>query len=434
MDTEGPARPARGRRRQHRRQGSAGDSRPAAATGTGNGHVDSPPLRDGREGRQAHQAGEIDRSVGDLALHRDTISALRAMNYSTPTEIQQRTIPPLLAGRDVVGQAQTGSGKTAAFGIPMVERVVPGEGAPQAIVLVPTRELAMQVAGELRRIGESRGLRVVAVYGGQAIIHQLEALKKGAEVVVGTPGRVMDHITRRTLLLNAIKFAVLDEADRMLDIGFADDMEWILSRTPRSRQTALFSATIPSFVRRLIRRYMDDPAWVRVGDEIQTVDEVEQYYYEVATRDKLRGMVEILDGLDSETAQVLIFCRTQLGVDRLVRGLKSKGYPARGLHGGMSQADRNAVMTSFRGGTLSILASTNLAARGIDILTITHVINYDMPENVEEYVHRIGRTARMGMHGTAISLVGEWDLELLARIAEHLGSDKLAARKLSLYR
>ena len=355
------------------------------------------------------------------------------MGYEVPTEIQTRAIPPLLEKLDVVGQAQTGSGKTAAFGIPMVERIAPGEGGPQAIVLVPTRELAMQVAGELQRIASNRDISVIAVYGGEPIARQLSALSKGAEIVVGTPGRVMDHMSRRTMRLDRVRYAVLDEADRMLDIGFADDMEWILGRTPRSRQTALFSATIPSFVRRLIRRYMDDPVWIRIGGEIQTVDEVEQVYYDVAERDKVAATVEILDSLDSETAQVLIFCRMQVGVDRLVRSLKSKGYPALGLHGGMSQVERNSVMGRFRDGTLVILASTNLAARGIDILTITHVINYDMPENVEEYVHRIGRTARMGMKGTAISLVAEWDLELIEKVREHIGEERLISRPLALY-
>lgn len=368
-----------------------------------------------------------------MPLQKQTVDALRLMGYGEPTEVQLRAIPPLLRRLDVVGQAQTGSGKTAAFGIPMVERVEQGSGTLQALVLVPTRELAMQVADELRRIAATREISVVPVYGGQPIQRQLNALARGVEIVVGTPGRVMDHIERRTMRLDHIRVVVLDEADRMLDIGFAQDMQWILRRTPRSRQTALFSATIPGFVRRLIRTYMDDPVWIRLGDEIQTVDEVEQLYCEVAERDKVAGVAEILEGLDAETAQVLIFCRMQVGVDRLVRALRSRGYPIEGLHGGMPQGDRNSVMGRFRDGRLSILASTNLAARGIDILTITHVINYDMPDNVEEYVHRIGRTARMGMQGTAISIVAEWDRELFESVRKHIGADKLKVHPLSLY-
>ena len=369
-----------------------------------------------------------------MDLLKDTVTAIPSMGYYEPTDIQVHAIPFLLDGRDVVGQAQTGSGKTASFGIPIVERITPGGGAIQAIVLVPTRELATQVADEIASIGRTRGIAVVPVYGGQPIGRQLRLLDNRPEVLVGTPGRVMDHISRGTVALNNVKVAVLDEADRMLDIGFADDMEWILSRTPRSRQTALFSATVPGFVRKLIRRYMDDPEWIRIGLEIQTVDEVDQYYSEIAARDKPEGVREILDEIPDEgDPQVLIFCEMQVGVDRLVRILKRDGYPIEGLHGGMSQRERDSAMRQFRDGSLSILVSTNLAARGIDIPSITHVINYEMPENVEEYVHRIGRTARMGRKGTAISLIGEWDVELLEKVKKKVGEDRLKVRPTHLY-
>jgi superfamily II DNA/RNA helicase len=375
-----------------------------------------------------------DSSFGDMNLLKDTVTAIHSMGYDTPTGIQEQAIPYLLDGRDVVGQAQTGSGKTASFGIPIVERITPGGGAIQAIVLVPTRELATQVADEIASIGRTRGIAVVPVYGGQPINRQLRLLDNRPEVLVGTPGRVMDHISRGTVALNNVRVAVLDEADRMLDIGFADDMEWILSRTPRSRQMALFSATVPGFVRKLIRRYMDDPEWIRIGLEIQTVDEVDQYYSEIAARDKPEGVREILDEIPDEgDPQVLIFCEMQVGVDRLVRILKRDGYPIEGLHGGMSQRDRDSAMRQFREGSLSILVSTNLAARGIDIPSITHVINYEMPENVEEYVHRIGRTARMGRKGTAISLIGEWDVELLEKVKKNVGADRLKVRPTHLY-
>jgi len=353
------------------------------------------------------------------------------MGYEDPSAIQSQAIPELRAGRDLVGQAITGSGKTAAFGIPICERIEVGARRVQAIVLVPTRELAMQVAREIERIGARRGVQVCPVFGGQPIKRQLTRLARGVDIVVGTPGRVMDHMNRRTLDLSAVKFAVLDEADEMLDIGFARDVEYILRHTPRSRQTMLFSATIPVFVRRLIHRYQNDPVWVRIGAEIQTVDEVDQIYYEVAERDKETAMREVLDALD-DGARLLVFRRMQVGVERLVRSLR-RDYPVMGLHGGMSQSERDAAMGRFREGSLPILVSTNVAARGIDVPEITHVVNYDMPDNVEEYVHRIGRTARMGRKGTAVSFLAEWDLEIFDKIVEHVGDSRLARHRLSIY-
>ncbi|MCH7734251.1 MAG: DEAD/DEAH box helicase [Chloroflexi bacterium] len=367
-----------------------------------------------------------------MQLSDETMGALENMGYEIPTDIQIAAIPLMLDGRDIVGQAQTGSGKTAAFGIPIIERIDAGGAPAQAIILVPTRELATQVADEISSLGRGRKVGVVPVYGGQPIARQLKLLEADPEIVVGTPGRVMDHISRGTISLRNVGCAILDEADRMLDVGFAEDMEWILSRTPRSRQTALFSATVPSFVRRLIRRYMDDPEWIRIGLEIQTVDEVEQFYSEVAERDKTAAVGEILDELEGD-AQVLVFCEMQVGVDRLVRQLQRHGYPISGLHGGMSQRDRDSVMRRFRDGSLLVLASTNLAARGIDIPGISHVINYDMPDNVEEYVHRIGRTARMGRKGTAVSLVGEWDLEILDKVKRQVGEERVMFRPTHLY-
>ena len=357
--------------------------------------------------------------------------ALQDMGYQNPTAIQEQAIPVFLDGSDLAGQALTGTGKTAAFGIPLAELIDPVDTSVQAIVLVPTRELAVQVAGELSRIGVHRGLRVVSLYGGQSIQPQLKALARGVHVAVGTPGRVLDHLSRGTLRLDRVRYAVLDEADEMLDIGFAEDMDRILRQTPKSRQTALYSATFPGFIRRLIHRHLREPVyiWGDIG-EVETVKEVEQVYYEIAERDLGTGLREILDQQVQE-GQALIFCRTQVNVDRLVRELSDHDFLVYGLHGGKPQRERDAVMKSFRDGSLKILVSTNLAARGIDIPSITHVINYNIPDNVDEYVHRIGRAGRMGRAGTAITLVREWDFEMLDSIMESVG-DKLAKGRLAV--
>lgn len=372
---------------------------------------------------------------GMIDLTPEVADALSEMRYREPSEIQRLAIPPLLAGRDVVGQAVTGSGKTAAFGIPMCEAVDPNSRRVEGLVLVPTRELAQQVAKEISALGSKLGISVAAVYGGEPINRQIDQLERGAPIVVGTPGRIKDHMSRRTLDLGSVRFAVLDEADEMLDIGFADDMELILRRTPSSRQTALFSATIPGFILKLIRRYLDDPVWVKLVDKfdgITTAAEVKQVYYDVAERDKLRAVFEVLDTLP-EDAQALIFRRMQIGVDRLARDLDREGYPVKGIHGGMSQRDRDRVMKAFRDGSLRVLIATNVAARGLDISTITHVINYDMPDNVEEYVHRVGRTARMGKEGTAISFVGEHDREIIEKVIAKVGPDILERKLLGIY-
>jgi ATP-dependent RNA helicase DeaD len=288
----------------------------------------------------------------------------------------------------------------------------------------------MQVCQELSRIGQRRGLRVVAIYGGQDINHQLNALRQGVHVVVGTPGRVMDHLGRGTLHLGQVRFAILDEADKMLDIGFADDIDYILQLTPSHRQTALYSAAFPPFIQRLVHRHLDNPVRVRIGGEIETVHEVDQLYYEVAERDKPAALREIIEQ-HINGGQALVFCRTQIGVDWLVRSLTQRSYPVHGLHGGKSQYERNQVMQAFRNGKLKIMVSTNLASRGIDVPTITHIINYDVPDNVEEYVHRIGRAGRMGRTGTAITLVTEWDFGMLDLIRECMG-DKLHQGRLAV--
>ncbi len=383
------------------------------------------------------QASNLGKYVrwGTIDLTPEIAESLSSMGYVAPSEIQRLAIPPLLAGRDVVGQAVTGSGKTSAFGIPMCESVDPRSRRVEGLVLVPTRELAQQVAKEISAVGTKLGVKVAAVYGGEPINRQIDQLERGVPVVVGTPGRIKDHMARRTLDLGDVRFAVLDEADEMLDIGFADDMEFILRRTPSNRQTALFSATIPGFILKLIRRYLDDPVWVKLVDKfdgIKTAAEVRQVYYDVAERDKLRAVHEVLDEMPDDS-QTLMFRRMQIGVDRLARDLERAGYPVKGIHGGMSQRDRDRVMKAFRDGSLRVLIATNVAARGLDISTITHVINYDMPDNVEEYVHRVGRTARMGKEGTAVSFVGEHDQEIIEKVLAKVGTDVLDRKLLGIY-
>ena len=356
---------------------------------------------------------------------------LESIGYASPTPIQEAVIPPVRAGQDVVGQAQTGTGKTAAFGIPLVEALNPDVREVQALVLVPTRELAVQVRGELARIGKFSGVRSVAIYGGQSINRQLEALQQGAHITVATPGRLMDHMERGTVQLGRLRFVVLDEADQMLDIGFADDIRRILRHTPASRQTLLFSATMPGPIRRLAYRYMKEPAWILVGGDAEPVEEVEQIYFEVAERDRPAALEELLRA-PSRITQALVFRRTKIGVDRLVAYLQRRGHDIQAIHGDMTQSQRDMVMGRFRAKDLRVLVATNVAARGLDIPAVSHVINYDVPSNVEEYVHRIGRTARMGRPGTAITFVSEWDFSMLDTIQAHVG-DELKQEQLSFY-
>ena len=349
---------------------------------------------------------------GTIEVSSDVALALKRIGYDEPTPIQQRCIPPLLAEKDVVGQALTGTGKTAAFGIPLVEQVDSAQVALQGLVLVPTRELAMQVRDELIRLAQVRRLGVVACYGGQAISKQIAALERRTHIVVGTPGRMLDHLRRGTLRLGSVRTVVLDEADEMLDIGFLPDIERILTQTPKNRQTALFSATMPSLIRRIVGRHMRSPIWIRIGGEIETAPHVRQMYYEVLEQDRVRTLVGLLK-TQVNGGKALMFRRTKTGVDRLVLALQRRGVSAAGIHGGMTQAERNAAMRSFHSGGLKVLAATNVAARGLDIPQVSHVINYDMPQGLEEYVHRIGRTARMGSDGTAITFVTEWDFPML---------------------
>ena len=354
--------------------------------------------------------------------------ALDEMQYTSPTPIQELVIEPLLNGADIVGQAQTGTGKTAGFGIPIAELVDARATFVQAIVLVPTRELAQQVTAELAALCRHYGTEVAAVYGGARIGGQMRALQNGAQVVVGTPGRVIDMLDRGALRLDRVRLVVLDEADQMLDIGFLPDVRRILRATPRSRQTALFTATVPTMIRRLIYSSLRDPQTFRVGEESEPVEQVTQRYCEVASRDKLSALLSVL----AEDEQTLVFRRTQGDVDWLVRTLERRSVKVAAIHGGLPQGERNAVMRQFRSGDLKLLVSTNLTSRGIDVPSVANVINYDIPESVEEYVHRIGRTARMGREGSALTFVSEWDLDFFDAIKAHVGDD-LQPMELGLY-
>lgn len=366
----------------------------------------------------------------DFPLNESLLRAIAAVGYTHPTQIQAAVLPTLLDGRDIVGQAQTGSGKTAAFSIPTINRLRP-TGKVSAIVMVPTRELCRQVSEEMTRLAEGSGLRVLSMYGGTRMRGQFTALEQGVDIIVGTPGRVLDHLGRGTLRVDGVRIVILDEADEMLDIGFAEDIENILRRTPRERQTMLFSATMPNWVQRLIRRYQRNPVHIAIEPERSTVSTVVQRYYEVAERDKLAGFLSFEEEFGRD-ARLLIFRRMQVGVDRLAQQLTNEGWLAQALHGGMAQADRTRTIDAYRSGALRVLIATNVAARGLDIPDITHVINYDIPQNPEEYIHRVGRTARAGKNGVAMTFVSEWDYPFLEAIKEQVG-DALQPATLPIY-
>lgn len=342
-------------------------------------------------------------SFEDLGLSQELLKSIEDMGFEEPSPIQALAVPPLLAGRDVVGQAQTGTGKTAAFGLPILEKIARGQ-KPQAIVLCPTRELAIQVAEELTKLAaHKRDITILPIYGGQPIDRQFRALAKGAQVVVGTPGRVIDHLQRGTLRLDEVSIAVLDEADEMLDMGFRDDIESILEQTPALCQRVLFSATMPPPILELSKRFLRNPEMLTITHKMLTVPAIEQTYYEVRTHQKMDALCRVLDSQGFRKA--LVFCSTKRSVDEVTTHLQGRGYQSDGLHGNLAQPQRDRVMNRFRTGGIEILVATDVAARGIDVDDVDAVINYDIPHDVESYVHRIGRTGRAGRVGSAFTFV-----------------------------
>ncbi len=358
-------------------------------------------------------------SFGDLRFSKQVHRAVADQGWDSPTPIQALALPELLRGLDVVGLAQTGSGKTAAFAIPLIEAIDRRERGVQALVLVPTRELASQAAAEISNLSHYEPVRPLVLCGGTNIGPQIKALKNRSNpVIVGTPGRILDHLQRGTLKLGGVRYLVLDEADRMLDMGFAPDVGRILSHTPAERQTALFSATMPDAIRGIVKRHMHSPKWLAVESEAPTVDTVEQVYYRVDGRDKTRALQTLIDAEEEPLA--IVFRRTKHGATKLHRQLERGGYRAGLLHGGKTQAQRSKTLAAFTGGRMRILVATNVAARGLDIPNVSHVVNYDIPEDVDTYVHRIGRTARAGKDGIAATLVGEAEVKDFDKIKRAL--------------
>jgi ATP-dependent RNA helicase DeaD len=355
-----------------------------------------------------------------LGLEATLLTTLDSLGYEEPTAIQREAIPPLLAGRDLLGQAATGTGKTAAFTLPLLQRLAHASRRhPIALILVPTRELAVQVAEAVQRYGKELSLNVLAIYGGQAISPQLMALKRGVEIVVATPGRALDHIRRNTLQLKHLQVVVLDEADEMLDMGFAEDLDAILEKTPAGRQTALFSATMPSRISAIAHRHLKDPVEIRIAKEALkagAAPRVRQTAYLVSRPHKVAALARILDMASPTSA--LVFCRTRIEVDELTGMLKGRGYRVEAIHGGMNQDQRDRVMKSFRSGQIQLLVATDVAARGLDIPHVSHVVNYDLPSAPEVYVHRIGRTGRAGREGVAVTIVEPREQRLLGNIEQ----------------
>src|SRR5215213_1535768 len=373
----------------------------------------------------------VDQSAGFAGLGLDDriVNALAALGYEEPTPVQREAIPPLLAGRDVLGQAATGTGKTAAFALPLLHLVTPDADARSrtaALILVPTRELAMQVAEAVHKYGKAMGVCAVPIYGGASMENQLRMLKRGVDVVVATPGRALDHIRRKTLRLDAVKVVVLDEADEMLDMGFAEDLEAILEATPAERQTTLFSATMPPRIATIANRHLRQPVRVQIASEklaAGAVPRVRQVVYVVQRAYKVAALGRVLD-MENPTSAI-VFCRTRTEVDELTETLIARGYRAEALHGGLSQEQRDRVMRRFREGASELLVATDVAARGLDIEHVSHVVNFDVPSSPDAYVHRIGRTGRAGREGVAITLAEAREHRLLRNI-EHATRRKIA--------
>ncbi len=367
--------------------------------------------------RQDHD-GPLPEKFRALGIDETGLKAVAALGFDEPTPIQDEAIPLLLDGKDVVGLAQTGTGKTLAFGIPLARSIDIAKDHVQAVVLVPTRELANQVLETIEHLGSFYGYRSIGLVGGKRITGDFQRLEQKPQVVVGTPGRIIDHLNRGTLDLGRVRYIVLDEADQMFDIGFERDIHFILRRIPKDKQGALFSATMPTEIRRLVYRHLPRAEEVSVTPGHEPVSGVEQLYCEVAERDKLRALQYLFE--KKGLGRSLIFRRTRIGVDKLAASLQRAGVPAKAIHGDLRQSERDSVMADFRNGRLEFLVATNVASRGLDIPDIEHVINYDVPQNPEEYIHRVGRTARAGKKGTSVTFVSEWELAEWDRIVDSL--------------
>ncbi|MFL6196860.1 MAG: DEAD/DEAH box helicase [Thermoanaerobaculia bacterium] len=366
-------------------------------------------------------------TFADLGLSEPILRVLTEVGYEAPTPIQEKTIPPLKAGKDLIGQAQTGTGKTAAFAIPLLEALDPTVPEVQALVLAPTRELAIQVAEAVHTYSKHLGrIGVLPVYGGQPIHLQLKRLERGVHVVVGTPGRIMDHLRRGSMKLDAIRMVVLDEADEMLRMGFIEDVEWILSQAPEGRQTALFSATLPREIRRIAERHLRNPVTIEIERPTLTVPAIEQRYLNITPQQKLDALARILE--TEPTEAVLVFTRTKNGAAEVAERLQARGYAAEALHGDMNQAQRETVLRRLRGGQVEIVIATDVAARGLDVERISHVINFDIPNDVEAYVHRIGRTGRAGRTGVAVLFVSPRERRMMSEIERYTGQRITAMR------
>ena len=363
----------------------------------------------------------------ELEISQEIKKGLADLGFTEMFPIQTQAIPMMLKGRNVIGQAKTGTGKTAAFGIPMIQRLNWEDRRVQGLIIAPTRELAVQIAHDLVNYGKYTDLRVLTVYGGVSIDRQIRELQKGIHIVAGTPGRIIDHMKRGTLDLRGLKSLALDEADRMLDMGFIEDIEYILRRTPKNKQTSLWSATIDDNTRRLSRRYIDDPEWISVSKDEITHEAIDQHYMTVAEYDKFETLERLIDYMKIERA--IIFCRRRVTVDRLTGMLKRAKYDAEAIHGQLSQARREQVLKRFRDGGLSLMVATEVAARGLDIQEVPFIVNYDVPDDPFMYFHRIGRTARAGAKGTAVTFVTPEQGDELARIAALTGT---AIKKMTL--
>jgi ATP-dependent RNA helicase DeaD len=403
-----------------KRQAGSGETRADV------GHRVLPPVTAANTA-QKHEGGiviqtvddeEVPATFGGLALRPETLRAIERLGWVQPTPIQREGIPIMAAGRDMIGQAETGSGKTGAYSIPIVERVDPAQRTIQALILAPTRELALQVADDVCTLGRERRLFVVALFGGHPIDRQIADLRRRPQIAVATPGRLLDHLQRGTIGLGSVTIAILDEADRMLDMGFLPDVSRILAQTPATRQTALFSATMPPEIRAVADRQMRTPIWVRIAAPLPTVDSIEQFYLEVAEEDKVKALRRLMRR--EAISSALVFRRTRHRVDRLARRLTRDGAVGV-LHGGLRESARLRALRAFEEQRTRLLIATNVASRGLDLAAVTHVINFDMPEDLDTYIHRVGRTARAGRSGTAITFVGQHDLEMFDLLRQKFG-------------